>query len=129
MKLSWSTLNVKNMDESVAFYRDIVGLTLQHRMQAGPHMELAFLGDGETKIELIDRKDQTQVSVGPDISWGFEVESIDDMMEFLKTRSVKILSGPIQPSPHMRFFFAADPNGLRIQFYEDLAGKKKAEEK
>lgn len=125
MKLSWSTLHVRDMDESIAFYRDIVGLALQRRIKAGPDMELAFLGEGETKIELIDRKDQTSIEVGPDISWGFEVDSLDDMMQFLQARGVKIVGGPIQPSPHMRFIYAADPNGLKIQFYENLAAKHK----
>ena len=50
MKFCWSTLRVKNMDESLKFYEEVVGLILDKRFNAGPGMEIAFLGDGETKV-------------------------------------------------------------------------------
>lgn len=44
---------VSNMDASVQFYTDVLGLDLLQRIPAGP-VELGFLGvDGETVIELI----------------------------------------------------------------------------
>ncbi len=52
MKLCWSTLNVNNLEESIKFYTEIAGLEVVNRFKAGPS-EIAFLGSGETKIELI----------------------------------------------------------------------------
>lgn len=43
MKLAWVTVTVKDMDESILFYTDIVGLTVDSRRPAGPGVELAFL--------------------------------------------------------------------------------------
>ena len=53
MKFLWTTILVNDMDESLKFYEEIAGLKPVDRFQAGPGMEIAFLGEGETKIELI----------------------------------------------------------------------------
>lgn len=120
MKFSWSTLAVKNMEESLKFYQDVVGLSIDRRFKVGPGNEIAFLGDGETKIELIYNENKKEVNVGEDISWGFEVKSVDEMMERVKENGIDIHSGPFQPNPHVKFFFVQDPNGLRIQFIENI---------
>jgi len=65
MKFCWTTIHVKDMDKSLAFYQEIVGLPLVRRAQASPEMELAFLGSGETQVELIcDGKPQAVRSTG-----------------------------------------------------------------
>ena len=45
------------MEESLKFYQEIVGLNLVRRFNAGPNTEIAFLGDGETKVELMCHKE------------------------------------------------------------------------
>jgi lactoylglutathione lyase len=45
MKFLWTTILVDNMDESVKFYEEVVGLKLTKRFQAGPGMEISFLGE------------------------------------------------------------------------------------
>ncbi len=62
MKFCWSTLKVKNLEESLKFYQEIVGLKINKRFNAGPGREIAFLGDGETKIELICDEEIKEVS-------------------------------------------------------------------
>ncbi len=119
MKFCWSTLNVKDLNESIKFYEEIVGLKVVRRFPAGPGMEIAFLGEGETKIELIFNN-KIEINVGPDISWGFEVDSVDEMMSFVQEKGIQIESGPFQPSPHSKYFFVLDPNGMRIQFFQGL---------
>ncbi len=120
MKFCWSTLMVKNLEESLKFYQEIVGLNISKRFNAGPGVEIAFLGDGETKIELICNEALKEVNYGEHISLGFEVKSVDEMMSFVKEKGIAIHSGPIQPNPHTRFFYVLDPNGLRIQFVENI---------
>ena len=106
------------MSESLKFYEEIVGLKVINRFPAGPNTEIVFLGDGETKIELLCDENSKDVNVGNDISWGFEVDSLDDMMTLVKEKDIEIESGPFQPNPQTRFFFVRDPNGLKIQFVE-----------
>jgi lactoylglutathione lyase len=120
MKFCWSTLTVKNLEESLKFYQEIVGLKLKKRFNAGPKIEIAFLGDGDTEIELMCDGTGKEVDVGKDISWGFEVESIDETIALIKEKGLEINGGPFQPNPHVKFIFVLDPNGLKIQFVENI---------
>lgn len=120
MKFCWSTLTVRNMEESLKFYQELIGLPLNRRFSAGPGVEIAFLGDGDTKIELICYGSGKEVNAGQDISWGFEVSSVDKMIATLKEKGIAIQSGPFQPNPHTKFFFVLDPNGMNIQFVESM---------
>ncbi len=52
MSFCWCTVHVKDIDASIKFYEEIVGLKVAQRFGAGA-MEIAFLGSGETKLELI----------------------------------------------------------------------------
>lgn len=119
MKFCWSTIHVNDLEESLEFYQEIVGLKQQRRFEAGPN-EIAFLGEGETKVELVSSDEDEEVSIGQDISLGFEVESLEDKIEFVKKNGIAIHSGPIQPNPNIKFFFVQDPNGLKIQFVENI---------
>ena len=120
MKFCWSTLRVKNLEESLKFYVDIVGFNISKRYSAGLGKEIAFLGEGETKIELICNEALKEISYGEHISLGFEVNSIDEMMNLIKEKGISLHSGPFQPNPHTRFFYVLDPNGLKIQFVENI---------
>lgn len=108
------------MDESIKFYEELVGLPLNQRFKAGPDMEIAFLGEGETKVELICQGYNKDIHVGEDISWGFEVESLDDMIRILSQKGVAIYEGPFAPNPTSKFLFVKDPNGFKIQFYQHI---------
>jgi lactoylglutathione lyase len=119
MKFGWSTLRVKNLDESIKFYSDIIGLEVVNRFMAGSG-EIAFLGEGETKIELICDGESRDTVVGNDISWGFVVESLDKVLTLVKEKGINIDSGPVQPNPHIRFFMIKDPNGMKIQLAENI---------
>ncbi|MBU3188230.1 VOC family protein [Clostridium bowmanii] len=118
MGFCWSTVMVNNMEESLKFYEDIVGLTIDRRFKAGPKMEIAFLGDGETKLELVHNSDLNEVTLGKDISLGFQFNSVDEMMTLVKEKGIEIQSGPFQPNPNIKYFFILDPNGLKIQIVE-----------
>ncbi|HQA60228.1 MAG TPA: VOC family protein [Tepidanaerobacteraceae bacterium] len=119
-KFLWATITVKDMEESLKFYQEIVGLTLDRRYQARPGVEIAFLGSGETKVELIKDDSIEDVNIGEHISLGFEVDSVDGMMKFLGAKGIPIHSGPFQPNPSIKFFYIKDPNGLNIQFFEHI---------
>ena len=120
MKFCWCTLMVNDMEGSLKFYQEITGLPLDRRINAGPGMEIAFLGDGETKLELMCNETKKEINIGQDISLGFEVESVNGMIAQLKEKGIEIHSGPFQPNPHIKFFYLLDPNGLKIQLVENI---------
>lgn len=121
MKFCWTTIHVKNIEESLKFYETIVGLEVNRSFKSGESREIIFLGDGEstTEVELICDKG-VNVSMSHDISLGFTVESVDEKIAFIKSQGYAIHSGPVQPSPFIKFFYVEDPNGLKIQFVENI---------
>ena len=121
MRFCWSTLRVNDLDESIEFYQNFIGVQVVSRMKIGTELEIAFLGKGETQVELIcDGTERKTSTGGTDISWGFEVDSLDDVLEQVKDRGIPIASGPVQPNPHVRYFFIKDPNGMMVQFVENI---------
>jgi lactoylglutathione lyase len=119
MKFCWITITVNNLEDSVKFYQEIVGLSIDKRYSAGPGVEICFLGKGETKVELICNQNQKAPGKVEGISLGFEVESVDKKIKFIKEKGLEVAGGPIQPNPHIKFFFVKDPNGVTIQFVEN----------
>jgi lactoylglutathione lyase len=120
MSFCWVTINVKDMEESVKFYTDIVGLPVARRMKPMPGTEIVFLGSGGTEVELIKNDKNTNPQFGKDISLGFTVDSVDAKIEFLKGKNIKVHAGPFQPGPMVKFFFVLDPSGVQIQFVENI---------
>lgn len=118
MKFCWCTIAVKDMEESITFYKDIIKLNVKSRFNAGQGKEICFLGDGETQIELVYDTNNQEVVTAEGISLGFEIESVEEMIKFLKSTEIKLDKGPFQPNPQIRFFFIKDPNGISIQFVE-----------
>lgn len=120
MKFCWTTVTVADMERSLAFYRDVLGLPVDRRYPAGPGVEIAFLGAGETKLELICHAEEKDIRIGGHISVGFEVESVDEAMKQLAAKGIPVHSGPFQPNEHIRFFFVPDPDGLKVQLVENI---------
>ena len=116
MKFSHVTISVKDLDESLNFYENIIGLPVTRRFPAGDH-DIVFVGNGDTEIELIPSPAPADLAFSQDLTLGFQVESLDECMAFLKEKGF-ILSDVIQPNPGVKFFFTADPNGVRVQFIQ-----------
>ncbi len=120
MKFCWVTINVKDMEKSLNFYQDIIGLSIKRKFKPDRDREIVFLGNGETEVELIHNPKAEDILIGPDISLGFEVESLEKIKEILKSNNISIHSGPFQPNPSIQFIYVLDPNGVKIQFVENL---------
>lgn len=120
MKFCWCTITVNNMEDSLRFYQEIVGLSINSRFQAGPGMEISFLGDGETKVELVCDSNRKVLGNAEGISLGFEVGSVDEMIKLIKEKGLEVDRGPYQPNPHVKFFFVKDPDGVSVQFVENM---------
>ncbi len=120
MKFLWTTILVNNMDESLKFYTEITGLKLVDRFQARPGMEISFLGEGETKIELICNENLKELHAGNRVTLGFKVDSLDDMITIVRDKGINIITGPVQPNPRIKYFIIQDPNGVKIQFAQQM---------
>ena len=118
MKFCWTTIAVRDMESSLRFYRDIAGLVPTRRMKPSEEQEIAFLGTGETLVELIWNAQKGPIQTGQDISMGFEAPSLETLMETFRKLGIPLHSGPFQPNPGIRFLYILDPDGHKLQFVE-----------
>lgn len=119
MKILWTTTYVNDLEESIKFYEEIVGLKVINEIHGEP--EIAFMGYGkekETLLELVKSKDVSEVEFNNFISIGFRVSSVNEKIKELKEKNIKITGGPVT-FPDSSFFFIKDPNGLTVQFVEN----------
>lgn len=119
MKLLWATIYVKNLEESITFYSDLLGLKVIRKFTAGPTIEIAFMGNGtdnETQVELMADQ-STHVSHSESMVLGFAVSSIHEMLDTVQSKKIAVLNGPFE-TPASRFFTIKDPNGLNVQFFQ-----------
>lgn len=118
MKFIFATIHVRNLEESIRFYEDVIGVKLMRRFPGGPETEIAFLADGPAELELICNKNEEMPKYGEYPSLGFKVDDLEQAMDAMKSKGIEIVSGPIQPNPTTRFFFIQDPDGLHLEIIE-----------
>ena len=115
MKISikYSTMIVNNLDESVSFYRDVLGFS------EGYHVDFPVGGitimnspDGAS-VELIE---SPQFETGL-YSVGTDVDDLDDVLKQVKLSGCEVI-GEITPTTVGRQIFIKDPNGVRICLIE-----------
>ena len=120
MKFLWTTIHVKNLDKSIAFYSDLFGLQVLRRFPAGPGMEIAFMGSGaadETLVELLADCNHSTFDYSEFVSIGFAVDSVDAMLETVKSKNIPVQRGPID-THGSKFFVIKDPNGFNVQLFQ-----------
>lgn len=119
MNFCWITLKVKNIQESLKFYNELLGIEIFKRFSPNPGVDIAMIGgkDGP-KIELICGEGNNPQIQSRGISIGFQVKSLDETMKYMKEKGISIKSGPVSPSAGVRFFFIEDPDGVEIQIVE-----------
>lgn len=117
MKFIWTTIQVRDLDRSLAFYRDLLGLPLQERFQ-GRDNEIAMLGDAEgTKLELIQKPGPQPEAPGQGLTLGFAPEDITAALKKLAEQGITT-APPVSPNPAMKFYFLQDPDGYMVQLVE-----------
>jgi len=126
MKLSFVTISVKNMEESLKFYTEIIGLNVLKSFSPQPGVNITFLKDKDGGIvELIEYGDKSQASqdsIKSIVSIGFSVEDLDKEMKILEEKNISIIRGPIKVPSGERFIFIEDPNGVEIELIEGFEG-------
>ena len=120
MKLEFNTIKVKDMEASLAFYRDALGLKTARRFAAGPN-NIVFFETGGAELELISAPGHEGLKAGDNLSLGFTVDSLDETLTKLAEKGIVPFAGPVSPSPMIRFALVRDPDGVILQLSEHLA--------
>lgn len=118
MNFVFATVHVKNLEESVRFYENVIGLKKTKSFPVGAGTEIAFLADGGAEIELICNKNEEIAQRGSNPSLAFATDDLDKALADIKAQKAEILSEIIQPNPATRFFFIHDPNGVTLQIID-----------
>ena len=113
MKMVHITLHTACFEKSLMFYEAIIGLKIERDMR--PARNMVFLSDepGGTCVELIEDENAQRIEA-PSVSIGFHTENVFDKHSQFEAMGLKV-SEIISPSPHVKFFFVTDPNGLKVQ--------------
>ncbi|MBX8631107.1 MAG: VOC family protein [Thermoplasmata archaeon] len=121
MKLLHTSINVKNMDESITFYTSNLGMRLRSRREIKHNnAEIAFLEIEGTNhnIELTWWKDKKDYSEGDQLDHiAFGVSDMDGTMQRFREKGVEVAKEPYSMGDH-RIAFIKDPNGIWIELIE-----------
>lgn len=109
MKIKYSTMIVKDMDESVKFYTANLDFKIDSQYDLPQSKIILLKGEGETMIELI----QDEVNDVGLYSIGMDVEDMDVEVERLKSKGIEFLMEPVEISVGSMALFK-DPNGVNI---------------
>ena len=124
-KLLHTRMRVSDMDQTIAFYKDILGLDVLERKTSPRGSHLAFLKvpNSEELIELCSFPPSGPVKVQEDlVHLAFEVDNLDDTIRALEAKGIKITDGPTRSSSGSRFLFIDAPDGYEIELIERPPG-------
>ena len=118
MKFQWTTIQVTNLDNSLMFYKDLLGMKIARVIEGGNHQIVMLGEDDDAKIELIPISTASRENLGNGVSIGIAFKQLDDLVEKIKSKNIPVV-GPITPMPDIRFFFVNDPDGYTIQLLDE----------
>jgi len=120
-KLLHTRMRVSNIEETLRFYRDILGLKVVERKRSPRGSELAFLSvpNSDELIEICSYPASGKVQVQEDlVHLAFEVDDLDQTIADLKEKGVPITDGPTATSSGSRFCFIDAPDQYEIELIE-----------
>jgi lactoylglutathione lyase len=127
MRFLHTSITVKRMDESLAFYTEVLGLEFERRRTIPEnHAEIAFVKDpvSGARIELTHWEGKDAVEAGEQLDHlAFEVEDLDRFLLKAKGKNVTVAKEPFRLAGGSgRLAFVLDPNDVWIELIERPAG-------
>ena len=125
MRILHSMIRVNDLEESIKFYIEVLGMKLlREKEYPEAKFSLAFLGYGNetenTVIELTynwDTKDYEHGNAFGHIA--IEVDDIYKVCEEIKSKGVKVIRDPgTMMGSRLLLAFIEDPNGYKIELIE-----------
>ena len=120
-KLLHTRYRVNDLERTVTFYRDILGLAEVKRHKSPRGSELVFMQaqGSEELIELCHLPGSEPVKVQPDLTHlAFEVDSLAEFEKHLAKHGLKYSDGPITSSTGTTFAFVDAPEGYEIELIQ-----------
>ncbi|TLS49246.1 VOC family protein [Paenibacillus antri] len=113
---------VKNMDESIRFYTEIIGMNLDRRVALNDEVELAFLtfpGQESVEVELVGRFDGKLSADGIVNHLAFTVDDIEAEIARLQAAGVSMIdTAPRVILNGIQIAFFYGPNGEKLELFQ-----------
>jgi lactoylglutathione lyase len=126
-KLLHTRMRVSDLDQTIQFYTNVLGLEVIERKTSPRGSQLAFLKvpNSDELIELTSFPPSGPVKVQEDlVHLAFQVDNLDDTIASLNAQGVKVTDGPTQSSSGSRFIFIDAPDGYEVELIERPPGVK-----
>lgn len=127
IRLHHGGISVKNMTESIAFYRDVLGFVVDTEFDVNDEFKIVHMRNDDFYIELFWLREheglpesskvlETDLAVLGTKHIGFETSDIEAMYELLMSKGVEMEGGIRMNNPYYKYFFFKDPNGILLEF-------------
>lgn len=126
-KLLHTRMRVSDLNQTIRFYTDVLGLEVLERKTSPRGSQLAFLKvpNSDELIELTSFPPSGPVTVQEDlVHLAFQVDSLDETVASLQSKGIKITDGPTRTSSGSRFIFIDAPDGYEVELIERPPGVK-----
>ena len=120
-KLLHTRYRVNDLERTVTFYRDILGLAEVKRHKSPRGSELVFLqaNGSEELIEICFLPAAESVKCQADLTHlAFEVDSLAEFEKHLAQHGLKFSDGPVTSSQGTTFAFVDAPEGYEIELIQ-----------
>ena len=121
-KLLHTRYRVSDLDKTVSFYRDVLGLEEVRRHKSGRGSELVFFKapGSEELIEICKYDGSGPVVVGPDLTHlAFEVEDLSAFTKHAESLGYPLSDGPHHSSSGSILAFIDAPEGYEIELIQN----------
>ncbi len=120
-KLLHTRMRVNDLERTVKFYEDALGLKVSRRHTSPRGAQLAFLQtpNSEEEIEVCQLPNSESVKVQPDLMHlAFEVEDLEKFSSELKAKGYALSDGPTQTGSGSVIAFIDAPEGYEVELIQ-----------
>ena len=120
-KLLHTRYRVHDLEKTVAFYRDVLGLQEVRRSESGRGSKLVFLKapESEEEIEICPFDQSGPVQVGPDLTHlAFAVTDMESFTAQAAAKGYPLSDGPHRASSGSIIAFIDAPEGYEIELIQ-----------
>ena len=120
-KLLHTRMRVNDLERTIKFYQDALGLTVRTRHTSPRGAQLAFLNtpNSEEEIELCQLPNSPSVQVQPDLMHlAFEVENLEAFAAELKKKGFALSDGPTKTGSGSVIAFIDAPEGYEVELIQ-----------
>jgi len=120
-RLLHTRYRVNDLERTIKFYKDVLGLEEIKRNKSPRGSELVFLKapGSEEQIEITYFPGSGPVQVQPDLTHlAFEMDSLEAFSKHLEKLGLKFSDGPTRSSSGSVFAFVDAPEGYEIELIE-----------